>query len=241
VAIGADDTQYRYTSDSAQIYDTFKIRDTTYEIGFRRVGELLGDLNGKVFLDFGSGTGRSAAFLKALGTRQVYAVDHDADMIKVARAKGLDGITFLQAGDDSIPLDDESVDGAISLDVFVEIRTLCTMRKVCFEITRTMRPKAPLIMMSSSPMAFGHTFRSYSYPTTHNLRSGALNPCFINAPAGQFVIEDTYWTEDDYVNTLRQAGLSIVTVDYPRPSIPSDWSTDEASIPPYIVIKSVKE
>jgi len=40
---------------------------------------------------------------------------------------------------------------------------------------------------------------------------------------GQFVIEDTYWTEDDYVDAVEQVG-----------------STDEAFIPPCIVIEARK-
>ena len=68
-----------------------------------------------------------------------------------------------------------------------------------------------------------------------------LNTCIVNAPAGQFAIEDTYWTEDDYIEALVQAGLSVAIVDYPLPDSPSQWPTDEATVPPYIVIKAIKE
>jgi hypothetical protein len=54
------------------------------------------------------------------------------------------------------------------------------------------------------------------------------------------VIEDTYWTEEDYVSALSEAELTISTISYPMPRDPSAWSTDEASVPPYIVIKAVK-
>jgi len=131
---GDSDNRYRYTSNNAMIYDTFEIAGTTYEIGFRRVAELLGDITGRVFLDFGTGTGRSAAFLKALGAEDVYAVDHDRDMIQVSRTKGL--------GD-------------------AGIRTRSAMRGVCSDVARTLRRGSPFIVMSSSPMSFGHTFRSY--------------------------------------------------------------------------------
>jgi ubiquinone/menaquinone biosynthesis C-methylase UbiE len=240
VATGPDE-KYHYTAENAKTYDTFEIAGTTYEIGFGRVAELLGDLTGQEFLDFGSGTGRSAVFLKGLGARHIYAVDRDDEMIRVAQAKHLEGITFVSTSHGSIPLDNESVDGAVSLNVFVEIRSAHELREVCREIARTLRPGSQFIVMSTSPMGFGHSFRSYSYPSTQNLRSGALNPCYVNAPTGQFVIEDTYWSEDDYVDALRQTGLSVASIDYPRPAIPSEWSTDEATVPPYIVIKAIKK
>jgi hypothetical protein len=53
-------------------------------------------------------------------------------------------------------------------------------------------------------------------------------------------IEDTYWTEDDYTGALVQAGLTVTTITYPLPPDPSAWSTDEASIPPCIVIEAMK-
>jgi len=33
----------------------------------------------------------------------------------------------------------------------------------------------------------------------------------------------------------------VATVEYPRPADPSAWLTDEATIPPYIVIKAIKD
>ncbi len=62
----------------------------------------------------------------------------------------------------------------------------------------------------------------------------------MTTPGGQFVIEDTYWTENDYVDALEQVGLAVITIDYLRPYDPAAWSTDEASIPPCIVIEGRK-
>lgn len=238
MAPDADD-RYSYTPDNARIYDTLGIDGSTYEIGFRSVRELLGDIEGKVLLDFGCGTGRSAALLRALGARHVYGVDHDQNMIDVALAKGLKGATFTHI-DDAIPLPDGSVDAAVSLNVFIEVRTLNAMRQICTEVFRALRPGGLFIVMSSSPMSFGHTFRSFSYPSTEPLQSGTLTTCIITAPDGQFSIQDTYWAEGDYAGALSQAGFTVATFEYPRPADPSAWPTDEATIPPYIVIKAIK-
>ena len=231
--------RYNYTHGNAELYGSLGIKGTTYQIGFDAVAKLLGDITGKTFLDFGCGTGRSARFLKELGAQHVYAVDHDQDMINQAQSRELEGVTFSRT-DGAIPLPDASVDGAVSMNVFIEIRTLGEMIRACVEIARTLRSDAPFVLESSNPMAFGRTFRSYSYPHAGPLQSGQTTPCIVITPGGQFVIQDTYWTEDDYVEAIEQAGLTVTTIDYPRPRDPAAWSTDEASISPCIVIEARK-
>ncbi len=232
-------SRYRYMGGNAALYGSLGIEGTTYQIGFDAVAELLGDITGKTFLDFGCGADRSARFLKGLGAGHVYGVDHDQDMIDQALSRELDGVTFWRI-DSAIPLPDASVDGAVSMNVFIEIRTPGAMARACAEIARALRPGAPFVLESSSPMAFGHTFRSYSYPHAGPLRSGETTPCVVTAPGGQFVIQDTYWTEDDYVGAIEQAGLTVTAIGYPRPRDPAAWSTDEISVPPCIVIEARK-
>jgi SAM-dependent methyltransferase len=228
-----------YTSGGAELYDALGIEGTTYEIGFEAVRLALGDIQGQVFLDFGCGTGRSAAFLRSLGAGRVYRVDRDPDMIEKALARRLGGVVFTRI-DEVIPLPDESVDGAVSLNVFIEIRTPAEMSGICREVARTLRPGSRFIVESTSPLAFGHTFRSYSYPASGELRSGEITPCIVTTPAGELVIDDTYWTEADYASALREAGLTITAIDYPMPRDPSAWSTDEALLSPCIVLTATK-
>jgi SAM-dependent methyltransferase len=230
---------YRYTSAGAELYATLGIEGTTYEIGFEAVRLALGDIRGRVFLDFGCGTGRSAAFLRSLGAGRVYGVDRDQEMIGKALARRLDGVVFTRI-DEAIPLPDESVDGAVSLNVFIEIRTLAEMTGICREVARTLRPGSPFIVESTNPLAFGHAFRSYRYPVCGELRSGQVAPCIVSTPAGELVIDDTYWTKDDYVGALAEAGLAITAIDYPMPRDPSAWATDEALLSPCIVLTATK-
>jgi SAM-dependent methyltransferase len=233
--------QYSYTPAGAKIYGTFGIEGTTYEIGYDCVRELLGgSITGKIFLDFGCGAGRSTAFLKELGAAYVYGVDHDQNMIDLALATDLDGAEFFFIAD-TVPLPDESVDGAVSLTVFVEIRTIDAMRRACSEVVRVLRRGSPFIVMSINPMAFGHRFRNFGYPAAEHLHSGAITSAIVTAPGGQFSIDDTYWTEDDYRGALSQAGFTDLAIRYPRPHDPSAWATDEATVPPFIVIKAIRQ
>jgi ubiquinone/menaquinone biosynthesis C-methylase UbiE len=232
--------RYSYTPDGAKIYGTLGIEGTTYEIGYDCVRQSLGDgISGKTFLDFGCGAGRSTVFLKALGAGHVYGVDHDQNMLDLALAAELDGVEFFLITD-TIPLPDEAADGAISLTVFVELRTIPELSRACSEVARVLRRGSPFIVMSVNPMAFGHTFRSFGYPTVVPLQSGDITTAIITAADGQFAIDDTYWTEEDYRDALVQAGFTVAAIDYPSPRDPSAWSTDEATVPPFIVIKAIK-
>jgi len=122
----------------------------------------------------------------------------------------------------------------------VKVQVAGLHRSARAEIGRTLRLDAPFVLESPSPTAFGHTFRNFSYPHAGPLRSGETTPCIVTTPGGQFVIEDTYWTEDDYVDAVERADLAVIRIDYPRPHDPAAWSTDEASIPPCIVIQARK-
>src|SRR5579871_6916019 len=97
------DGRYSYTGGTAELYGLLGIDGTTYQIGFDAVAELLGDITGKIFLDFGCGAGRSARFLKGLGAEHVYAVDHDQNMISQALSRELQGVTFMRI-DGPVPL-----------------------------------------------------------------------------------------------------------------------------------------
>jgi SAM-dependent methyltransferase len=239
VVVGADCGRFSYAAGGAELYASLGIEGTTYEIGFEAARRALGDIRGKVFLDFGCGAGRSAAFLRSLGAGLVYGVDRDQDMIGKALARRLDRVVFTRI-DEVIPLSDESADGAVSVNVFIELRSLAEMGRACREVARTLRPGSPFIVASTSPLAFGHTFRSYRYPVSGQLRSGQVTPCIVTTPAGELIIGDTYWTEDDYADALRQAGLTVTAIEYPMPSDPPAWSTDEALLSPCIVLTATK-
>lgn len=237
--MSTDPTRYSYTAGNAKLYGSLGITGTTYQLGYDAVRELLGPVEGQVLLDFGCGAGRSAAFLHGLGAGHVYGVDHDEDMIREAESRPHDGVTFRHT-DGIIPLPDASVDGAISMSVFIEMRTPGQMAHACGEIARTLRPGRPFVLESTSPAAFGHTFRSYRYPYTGPLRSGDTTTCIVTTPEGQLEIEDTYWTEQDYTDALKHAGLAIAKITYPQPQDPSAWATAEATVSPCIVIKATK-
>lgn len=225
---------YQYTPENAGVYESLGIKDTTYELGFNEIARLLGDINGKTFLDFGSGTGRSAELLKSLGASKVYGADHDKSMIAEAQKKASEGITFI-AMDQTIPLQDSSVDGAISANVFIEIRTQGQMQSVCREVARVVKPQGAFVVMSTNPEAFGHDFKNFRYTRPENIKAGDLAVCTVKSKGKTFDIQDTFWDEKTYRAALEGAGFEIEAVRYPKAEDETKWETDELRVAPFIV------
>jgi ubiquinone/menaquinone biosynthesis C-methylase UbiE len=199
---------------------------------------MLGDIRGQTFLDYGSGTGRSAQFLCSLGASMVYGVDHDAQMVKKSRETLDPKIDYILI-DKSIPLPDNVADGALCACVFIELRTMETMKLVCSEISRMVKPGAIFAIMSTNPEAFGRRFSNFSYTRSRTIKSGDVAVCTVKSGRYAFDIRDTYWEEADYRIALESAGFRVDKISRPKGDLETFWETDEARIAPFIVIRSV--
>lgn len=232
---------FRYSNEDADAYGSFAILGTTYEVGFNAIAELLGDLTGTVWLDFGSGTGRSSHFLRRLGAVFVVGVDHNLSMIRRARSHGIPGIGYALI-DRIIPLADESMNGAISCSVYVEMPTRYEMDIACAEIYRVLKPGSSFVLMSTNPLAIGHEFKSFTYPQpAADVSSGSRILCLVKTQVGVVEIEDTYWTHDDYTAAVCNAGFTICNTLTPVASSHSFRASEEAIVGPFIIVACLKE
>lgn len=228
-----------YTAHSASLYSTIGIQGSTYEIGFRQAQEMLGEVGGRVYLDLGTGTGRSARFLKELGARMVVGVDHSSEMISVARRHSSSGIHYVRSRE-ALPLKSDRFDGAFCASVLIEIRTKRALVRILEDTGRVLGAGAKLVVMSTNPDAFRHAYRSFSYNHAGALVSGAVYPCTIKSDTGQFTVWDTYWTEADYREAFDRAGFCVSSVQYPLPHPRTRWPTAEDRVPPFVLIRCEK-
>ena len=101
----------------------------------------------ETILDIGCGTGMLALDLaRAVGTGgQVIGIDPSEDMLTEARARcgGRENIRLLQATAQAIPLDDESVDKAVSVQVFEYFDDISAPLR---ELHRVLRPGGRLVI-----------------------------------------------------------------------------------------------
>jgi len=228
---------YKYTQENAETYKTLGIEGTTYQPGFDEVRNILGDLHGKVALDFGTGAGRTARLLHALGAEKVIGVDHNQTMINQAISSHEKGLEFITVGE-KLPFDQDTFDAALAAHVFVEVSTLNEMHQISNEVYRVLKHGAVFVIVANNSQAIGKNYLSFSYPMpTKQLVSGGKIPCTIKKGEGSFVIDDYYWTENDYKGVLEKAGFTV-TMTLPRAS--GEGWLDEANTAPHVVIKAVK-
>ncbi len=102
--------------------------------------EALPEVGGLRVLDVGSGTGALALRLAGRGAR-VTGIDASEGMFEVAaaRAEGREGLDFRLAGAEEIPLEDDSVDLAVSSVAFHHFED---PRRAAAEVLRVLKPGA---------------------------------------------------------------------------------------------------
>lgn len=228
---------YKYSPGNAAIYSKLGVIGTTYEVSFNEMARLLGNLNGKKVLDYGTGAGRSAKLLKTLGAEEVIGVDHDENMIEQAKKETQPGLTFELITDDLIPLEDESVDAVVTAHVWVEMKTLDEMNKSAKEMFRVLKKDGTIIVITTNPGSIGHDYVSYTYKKANNLRSGDPITCVVKGEK-PFEIDDTYWSEQDSLMVLQNAGFLQSEVSYPVAQ--GEGWLEEIQVAPDMVIKAIK-
>lgn len=227
---------YKYSDQNAETYSKLGIVGTTYESGFNEARKIFGDLTGKTALDFGTGAGRTAQLLLSMNASKVIGVDHNQSMIDQARKLSDPKLEFVKI-DKVVPFPDNTFDAAIAAHVFVEVSSIDEMKQISSEVYRILKPGSSFVIITNNSKAIGCNYISFGYPKNDNLKSGDKMPCTIKRDKDSFVIDDYYWTEDDYRNVLRKIGFSV-SMTFPLMS--GDNWLDEAKIASHVVINAVK-
>lgn len=227
---------YKYSKNNAKTYSKLGIKGTTYEPGFNEAKMILGNLNEKIALDFGSGTGRSTRLLLSLGAKKVIGIDHNQSMIDQAKKIQNDRLEFIKINN-KIPLDTDTFDVALAAYVFMEVSTLAEMEQISREIHRVLKSNGVFIIITNNPQAMGHEYLSFGYPKKNNPKSGEKIPCAIKKGEKSFIINDYYWSETDYKTVLEKIGFTV-SMTFPKMN-GAGW-LDETKIAPNMVIKAIK-
>lgn len=227
---------YIYTKQNAKIYSQLEVIGTTYEVYFNEVRKIFGDLKGKKILDFGTGSGRSAQLIKTLGAEEVVGVDRNKEMIKLAKKIKDSSIKFNLISK-NIPYPDNYFDHTLCIAVLIEIGSKKEMLNAFMEIYRVLKPGGKLVITTTNPKSIGYDYISYKYKNKPNLKSGDKVTCVVKGKKS-FKINDFYWEEKDYKDTLEKAGFILKNMTYPL-GIGDEW-LDETKIAPELIITAVK-
>lgn len=224
-----------YSAKEAELYKQLEITGTTYQIGFDKAGELLGDLTGKIALDFGAGTGRTAKLLRAWGADKVIAVDKEQAMLQQAQPD--EGIEYVQIQESKLPFADNYFDVALSAHVFVELPKLEMMQQIASEVYRVLKPGGQFVVIAATPESIQGKYKSWYYKTQENLKSGDQVTVIVKTDP-PLEIQDYYWQDDDYQQALEAAGFE--KVDLFRPLATGEGWLDEIRIAPSIILRAIK-
>jgi ubiquinone/menaquinone biosynthesis C-methylase UbiE len=129
----------------AEWYKQFRPQLPEHELDALR--RLLGPGTGRC-LDLGCGTGVPTAAVAGLGW-SVVGIDVSADLLGVARARGLE---VLEAPADALPFDDASFDAAVSIWTHTDIDDFPA---ALAEVARVLRPEAPFVYLGVHPAFVG--------------------------------------------------------------------------------------
>ena len=211
----------------------------TYYLAFRDLGTVFAEhVRGKRALDFGCGTGRSARFLRALGFK-VTAVDIAPAMI--AKAPELDetGDYRLVENGDLNSVETGSYDLVLSAFAFDNVPGWDLKVKLFRDLGRLLNASGKIVNIVSAPEIYTHEWASFStkdYPGNRTAKTGEVVRIITTDFADPRPTEDILWTDEDYLEVYRRAGLSVITKCKPLASGDEHYAwVNETNIAPWVI------
>ena len=219
----------------------------TYYLAYRDLPEIIfKHVKGRKAIDFGCGTGRSTRFLQEIGFDTI-GVDIAEDMIAKAREIDPKG-DYRLVGDGGLDqLEDNVYDLVLSVFTFDNIPTMEKKVKIFREIRDLLKSEGRIVNLVSTPEIYTNEWASFStkdFPENRYAKSGDIVKIIITDLEDKRPVEDVIWTDDDYQEVFKRAGLELITSYKPlaKENTPYRW-VNETRITPWIiyVLKKTKK
>jgi tRNA-Thr(GGU) m(6)t(6)A37 methyltransferase TsaA len=213
----------------------------TYYLAFRDLPALIREhVHGRRALDFGCGTGRSTRFLRGLGF-DVLGVDISEPMLERARERDPGHeYRLVPDGDlDALAAGGAAYDLVLSAFTFDNIPTMEKKVALFDGLRRLLAPEGRVVNLVSSPEIYVHEWTSFStkdHPENRAARSGGKVRIVMLDVQDRRPVEDIVWSDEDYLETYRRAGLVPIRTLRPlgRPEEPFAW-VNETTIAPWVI------
>lgn len=230
----------KYKKEIADRYAQRNLGNTD-QIAFDCVAGLSFMRNNKI-LDIGTGSGRSARFLKQLDN-DVIGLDISEEMIKKAREEDPKGQYFLIQEGNAFPFENQTFDIIFSSWMILELNNKEKIEAVFRECRRVLRPGGHFLFITNTPGFYQHTWVSIDINHPENtlpLQSGQ-NVKATLLPEG-VVVHDYFWTDRDYLGCLQNTNFKHLETFLPKgqPQDPVQWK-DELHSSPYAIYLSVRD
>ena len=212
----------------------------TYKRTFIKLKEIIGEIKGKNWLDFGCGAGRSTSFLADLGANPV-GIDKSREMVDKAKKnyekRHCDFRWTLNGECNNLGL----FDGALSIYVFLEMASKKEMVEALSWIYSHLHRNAPLFIATINPQGVGQQYDSWiHYGNPWSLKSGDPIMCLVDAKPTKVQIKDYYWTEGDYRSVLTDAKFTICDT-FTNRKITATERGNPQDDDAWMIIKAIKE
>jgi len=219
----------------AESYDKLEFPGT-YSLAYRDLPALIERrVRGRKALDFGCGTGRSTRFLRGLGF-DVIGVDVSRPMLERARERDPDGDYRLtgEGGVESFPA--KAFDLVLSAFTFDNIPTMERKAALFASLKRIITDEGCIINLVSSPEIYVNEWASFStkdFPENRNAKSGDRVKIVMLDVEDRRPVEDVVWSDEDYREAYRRAGLLPLEILRPlaSPHEPFDWVSETETAP----------
>jgi len=211
----------------------------TYYLAFRDLPEIISEhVRGKTAVDFGCGAGRSTRFLQKLGF-DVIGVDISEDMIKRAQARDSRGTYRLIGDGDLGAIRNHACDLVLSAFTFDNVPTMEKKVTIFTKMRGLLRGEGKIVNLVSSPEIYTHEWASFTtkdFPENKSAKSGDKVSIIMTDVEDRRPVEDIIWSDEDYQEVFRRAGLELVKAYRPlaKASEPYRW-VSEMKIAPWVI------
>lgn len=222
-------------------YDEYgKIATTDWELGHKNVAKLLEPISGKKILDYGCGNGKFSVYIQEKGA-EVVGIDASTVQLETAKNKNGKNIKYLLDTDSLIEIDFMNYfDVAVLNFVLCENSSQDTILAILKRIYRLLKTKGELVILNPNwDKSNGKNFLTHEMKYVPNLRSGCHVTTILktNPP---IYIPDYYWSKQNYLDMLMEAGFKSFDIFEPLASNDGIEWKDEKVSPPFLIIKTSK-
>ena len=211
----------------------------TYYLAYRDLPAIIDEhVQGKQAIDFGCGTGRSTRFLRKLGFAAV-GVDIAEQMLARAREYDPHGEYRLVPDGDLGSLASATYDLVLSVFTFDNIPTMAKKVALFASLKRLLRSDGRIVSLVSAPEIYINEWASFStqdYPENRTAASGDKVKIVMLDVEDRRPVEDIIWTDEDYHEVYRRAGLTPIQTYRPlaKQTEPYSW-VSETTIAPWVI------
>ena len=230
-----------YSKVASEYNEYSQAATSDWLIGYPKVLEILGPVEGKTILDYGCGTGKVSRVLRDKGAL-VVGVDISPPMLDIARQEDATGINYhhIQSGDIDF-IDATSVDDAFAAFVFCNIDERATAVSIMKNVFRVLKPGGRFVVLNANwEDCNGREFISYHFDLIENLTSGQKVGLVLKSSV-PLRVENYFWSAVDYQSMLEEAGFHTETNHRPLAKEDSAKWQGEDKYPLFLILEAVKK